>query len=69
MLVIDLLRSRLLRSRLLRSRLLCARLLWVRRIGHRTRRGPWPGDNESHPSRNQHHRQPRSGRQPLADEV
>jgi hypothetical protein len=41
MLVID-----LLRSGLLRSRLLCAR-----RIGHRTRRGPWPGDNESRPYR------------------
>jgi hypothetical protein len=36
---------------LLRSRLLCARLLWVRRIGRRTRRGPWPGDNESRPYR------------------
>src|SRR5437899_1881648 len=31
--------------------LLCVQLLSVRRIGRRTRRGPWPGDNESRPYR------------------
>jgi hypothetical protein len=37
--------------------------------GREARRRPWPGDNESRPSRYQQNRQPRSGRRPLADGV
>lgn len=43
---------------------LCARF-----TGRRARRSPWPGDNESRPSRYQHNRQPRGGRRPPADGV